>query len=110
MDVTEFFDAVVTGPTIGHDGGTGFDVGLEGVQRGGRRVRQNHHAAATEALVLFALDRHSDQDLLALCPSAREPRLLAAEVDLVDLDVASAAAPGATSTERSRCNIAHAVA
>ena len=88
----------------------GSTCGDERVQRGGGRVGEDRHPAAPEPLGLVDLNCHSYQRLLALGPSAAQPGLLAADERLVDLDRAGEPlSPGRTSTERSRCSIAHAV-
>lgn len=64
-------------------------VGEEHAQRIGRGIRKRGHATAAEASGLGALDGDPDEHLLlASRAPAGEPRLLAAEDGLIDLDFA----------------------
>ena len=111
VDIAEPGQPVVAHPGAGDHPRARLDMaGHERVQRGRGRVGQDGHPAPADSPRLLYLRRDADQGFLAPGPPAAQPRLLAADVGLVHLHrPASRSRPGRTSTERSRCSIAHAV-
>jgi len=82
----------------------------ERVQCGGGRVGQDLRPAAPEPTRLGDLQRAGLPEPFCLRPVRPVGPLLAADVDLFDLDCAGQPDPARrTSTDRSRCSIAHAV-
>jgi len=103
VDVAQLVDAVVAGPTIGHDRRTWLDAcRYEGVERCRRSIGEDRYATSAGSLRLLALDCNADQDLLALLAPASQTRLLPAEVGLVHFDGAAQSVPSRTHEHRAQ--------
>ena len=89
VDIQVLCRAGVRLPPVGDHLRAGLDVlDQEGAQRLRGGVGDRGHPAAPKARGLLALHGDADQHLLALLAPATQPRLLAADVGLIDLHVA----------------------
>jgi len=77
-------------------------VDEERSQRASGGVGERRHTAPAEAVGFGPLDRHADQHLLALRAPASQPRLLATEVALIDLELAGRALPSGPHEHRAQ--------
>ncbi len=96
MRVAEISEPVVALPGVGDHFRAPFDViGHERVERSGP-IGENCHPAPAEPLGFFDLDGQSNQGFLRFRPSATEPRLLATDVGLVNLNGSREQVPART--------------
>ncbi len=112
VDITERIDPLVATPAVGHHRRSWLDVGSdEGVERVGRSVGEDGHAAAAKAFWPSALDCDANQDLFSFLATAAQSWLLATEVRLVHLHRARQTVPAGSDKHRAqpRCSSAHAV-
>jgi hypothetical protein len=112
IGVAELVDTAVAGPAVGDHPRARLDVlGEAGVQRGGRPIGQDRHPSSSVPVRLLNLNGHAYN---AFLPLARPPRSPGSAppmyVSSTSAVPVSRSRPGRTSTERSRCSIAHAVA
>ncbi len=103
VDLAERVDPLVAAPAVGHHRRSWFDVGGdEGVERVGRSVGEDGHAAAAKALWPSALDCDADQDLLSFLATATQSWLLGTKASLVHLDRARQAVPAGSHERRAQ--------
>jgi len=111
VDITERIDPLVATAAVGHHRRSWLDVGSdEGVERVGRSVGEDGHAAAAKAFWPSALDCDANQDLFPFWRPPRSPGSSPPKyVSSTSTVPVRRSLPGRTSTERSRCSSAHAV-
>ena len=83
-----------------HRGARGNGVDDERAQRGGRRVRDDAHAASAEPFGVLDLHSHYDQRLLALGSPAGQAGFLTTDVGLIHLDGAAQQLPAGAHQHR----------
>lgn len=72
------------------------------MQRGGRPIGHNPPPDPSVAAGLVEFNRHTDKGFLALGPTTTQPRFLAADVGLVDLDGAGQPVPAGPHQDRTQ--------